>query len=192
MQDEYTIDHYEALQISPNADPEMIHRIYRLLAQRFHPDNQETGNAERFRLTCDAYAVLSDPAARAKYDVAHQRLRNERWRLVSDGFDTEHDVEMEQAVRLTVLEVLYTRRRTDPRNPGLFPVDLEEMTGTPKEHLEFTMWFLTQKKLIQRADNSRLTITVEGVEYLEQNYKTNGQRRLRLRAAVESLDLQGA
>ena len=36
-------DYYETLQISPNADPDTIHRVYRLLAQRFHPDTQETG-----------------------------------------------------------------------------------------------------------------------------------------------------
>ena len=42
-------DYYELLQVSPTADPETIHRVYRLLAQRFHPDNSETGNASRFR-----------------------------------------------------------------------------------------------------------------------------------------------
>ena len=37
-------DYYELLQISPNAEPETIHRVYRLLAQRFHPDNGQTGD----------------------------------------------------------------------------------------------------------------------------------------------------
>jgi curved DNA-binding protein CbpA len=32
MQDTDTPDHYETLQISPNADPDMVHRVYRLLA----------------------------------------------------------------------------------------------------------------------------------------------------------------
>ena len=36
-----TADYYEALQISSNAEPETIHRVYRMLAQRFHPDNKE-------------------------------------------------------------------------------------------------------------------------------------------------------
>lgn len=184
MQNERTVDYYEALQISRNADPEMIHRVYRLLAQRFHPDNQETGSSERFREICDAYVVLSDPERRAKYDVAHQQERKDRFRLVSDGVDPENDVQMEQAIRLTVLEVLYTRRRTDARNPGVLPVELEELTGTPREHLEFTMWFLTQKKFLHRADNSRLTITVEGVEYLEQSQEANLKRRPRLQAGA--------
>ena len=51
---ETTTDYYELLQISPNAEPETIHRVYRLLAQRFHPDNKETGDARRFRTIHDA------------------------------------------------------------------------------------------------------------------------------------------
>ena len=55
------VDYYEVLQISPNADQETVHRVYRLQAQRFHPDNQETGNAEAFRSISDAYQALGDP-----------------------------------------------------------------------------------------------------------------------------------
>ena len=43
-------DYYEFLQISPNADAETIHRVYRFLAARLHPDNSETGHEENFRL----------------------------------------------------------------------------------------------------------------------------------------------
>ena len=55
MDKDNTVDYYEALQISPNAEPEMIHRVYRLLAQRFHPDDKESGSAARFRLISEAY-----------------------------------------------------------------------------------------------------------------------------------------
>ena len=48
--DTASIDYYEVLQISPNAEPETIQRVYRLLAQRYHPDNQDTGNANYFRI----------------------------------------------------------------------------------------------------------------------------------------------
>ena len=41
------LDYYEVLQVNEKADPETIHRVFRLMAQRFHPDNGETGNAER-------------------------------------------------------------------------------------------------------------------------------------------------
>ncbi|PWT83020.1 MAG: molecular chaperone DnaJ, partial [Blastocatellia bacterium] len=110
MADEKTLDHYETLQVSVNAEPDTIHRVYRLLAQRFHPDNQDTGNATRFRAITEAYTVLSDPERRAGYDAVHRQHRRERWRLVSKGSQSENDFEIEQLVRLTVLEVLYTRR----------------------------------------------------------------------------------
>ena len=48
-------DYYEILQVSPRADRDMIERVYRYLAHRFHPDNRETGDAERFTEIVDAY-----------------------------------------------------------------------------------------------------------------------------------------
>jgi curved DNA-binding protein CbpA len=176
-------DYYELLQISQNAEPETIHRVYRLLAQRFHPDNLTTGNAERFRELHEAYRVLSDPEQRARYDVAYHHERQDRWRPVSTPENADNDFDLEQVTRLTVLEVLYTRRRAEPDKPGVFVLDLEGLTGRPREHLEFTTWYLSQKRFISRGDNSQLVITAEGVDYLEQNYQVNLQRR-RLKEAV--------
>lgn len=172
MADDQAVDYYELLQVSPNADPDMIHRVYRLLAQRLHPDNQESGDADRFRQLHEAYAVLSEPEKRAQYDILHVKQRRDRWRLVEDGAATFDAVEAERVTRLTVLEVLYTRRRTTPGDPGIFDLDMESLVGRPREHLEFTFWYLMQKNLVRRADGSRLTITAEGVDYLESNYGT--------------------
>jgi curved DNA-binding protein CbpA len=170
-------DHYETMQISANAEPETIHRVYRLLAQRFHPDNKETGNASRFRELSEAYEVLSDPERRAQYDTVHQHFWRERWKLV-DGSNGDVDVRSEQIARLTLLELLYTRRRTEPRTPAMSMLDIEALIGRPREHLEFSIWFLTQKRFIQRGDDSGLTITVEGVEYLENNMDGVAQTKL--------------
>jgi len=176
--DEKAVDYYEVLQVSTGAEPETINRVYRILAQRYHPDNQATGDEDRFREITDAYNVLSDPERRARYDVAHQQRRQERWRLVAAGAEAENDFEVEQAYRLTVLEVLYTRRRIEPDKPGIFTMELEQLIGRPREHLEFTVWFLMQKRYIVRDDNSNLQLTVEGAEFLEQNYRTQQQKRL--------------
>jgi curved DNA-binding protein CbpA len=178
------VDYYEILQVSTNAEPETINRVYRMLAQRFHPDNRETGDEKRFREILDAYTVLNDPEERARYDVAHQKHREARWRLVSTGARAENDFEMEQVVRLTMLEALYTKRRLEPDDPGIFWLDLEKLMGRPREHLEFTLWFLLQKKFVERGDNSRLLLTAEGAEYLEENYRATLQRK-RLQAPSE-------
>ena len=50
MTDNRELDLYELMQLSPNADGDTIHRVYRVLAQRLHPDNRETGNAAEFRV----------------------------------------------------------------------------------------------------------------------------------------------
>ena len=171
------MDYYETLQISANAEPETIHRVYRLLAQRFHPDNADTGNAARFRELTESYEVLSDPERRAKYDVVHQQFWRERWRAV-EPTNADVDLRTEQIGRLTLLELLYTRRRTEPREPSMSILDVEALTGRPREHLQFSIWFLTQKKFIHQGDDSGLTITADGVEYLEKHIDGTAQNRL--------------
>jgi curved DNA-binding protein CbpA len=184
MADDGKVDYYEVLQVNASAEPDTIHRVYRLLAQRFHPDNRETGSQDRFQQLHEAYTVLSNPESRARYDIAYHQMKQDRWRLVAAGVGSEHDFELEYVGRLTVLEALYTQRRTDPSAPSLRPLDLESMLGRPKEHLEFTIWFLLQKKLVTRDDQSRLQITADGAEYLEDNYRAQIQRR-RLQASNE-------
>jgi curved DNA-binding protein CbpA len=177
MEQAQSVDYYEVLQVSANAEIDTIHRVYRLLAQRFHPDNRDTGNDKRFREISEAYGVLGDPEKRARYDIIYHKQRQDRWRLVSAGAESENDFEMEQVTRLTVLEALYTQRRMEPNNPGIFATDLETLTGQPREHLQFTLWYLSQKKFMLKDDSSRLIITAEGVEFIEQNYRSNLQRR---------------
>lgn len=171
------VDYYEVLQVSQNADLDTVHRVYRFLAQRFHPDNLETGNDKRFREILEAYTVISDPERRARYDIQYQRQRNERWRLITAGAQAENDFELEHVVRLTLLEALYTKRRLEPDSPSIYFADLESLTGRPREHLQFTVWYLQQRKFVIKDDNSRLMITAEGVDHLEHNYHSNLQRK---------------
>ena len=65
-------DYYEVLQVSPNAQPETVQRVYRLLAQLYHPDNKDTGNKETFEHVLQAYRVSTIPEKRAAYDVEHR------------------------------------------------------------------------------------------------------------------------
>jgi curved DNA-binding protein CbpA len=173
------VDFYEVLQVSPAAEPETIHRVYRLLAQRWHPDNRTTGDVARFRAIHAAYVVLSDPEKRAQFDVNFEAQRQTRWRMVSAAPRSTDNFEMERIIRLTVLEILYAQRRTSSNAPGIFLLDLEELIGTAREHVEFTLWYLQQKNFVQRTENSRLAITAQGVDHLETEYRELGhQRRL--------------
>jgi DnaJ-class molecular chaperone len=63
-------DYYVVLGVDRNADESEIKRVYRELARKFHPDlNPDNHEAtERFKEINEAYAVLSDRQARARYD----------------------------------------------------------------------------------------------------------------------------
>lgn len=105
---------------------------------------------------------------RAQYDVVYGLQRRDRWRLVSDGAQAAGDYAAERQTRIMMLEVLYARRRLEPHRPGLLLPDIAELLGCPIEHLEFTSWYLVQKGLATRSDQSHLAITATGVDILEQ------------------------
>ena len=63
------VDYYAVLGVPRDAPALDIRRAYRRVARRHHPDlNQDPGGPERFAAAARAYEVLSDPAARARYD----------------------------------------------------------------------------------------------------------------------------
>jgi hypothetical protein len=45
--------------------------------------------------------------------------------------------------------------------------DLEDLLGVPREHLEFSLWYLKEHTLITRNDNARYAITVRGADEYE-------------------------
>jgi hypothetical protein len=73
-----TLDCYEVMQLSPNADQDTVARVYRILALRYHPDNTQTGNSEMFVRLSEAHQILSDPEKRASYDVRHRETKRLR------------------------------------------------------------------------------------------------------------------
>lgn len=62
-------DYYEVLGVAKDAEEKVIKTAYRKLAMKYHPDRSEAADAEeRFKEISEAYAVLSDPDKRRKYD----------------------------------------------------------------------------------------------------------------------------
>jgi len=166
------VNYYDLLQIHPRAEMETIHRVYRLFAARYHPDNRQTGDAERFRVIREAYDVLSDPECRAAYD---RRLEEDQpaalpifqSREFTDGIDAE------AKIRIGVLCLLYAKRRANPDLAALSMLDLENLMAFPREHLQFAMWYLKGRHYISQDDRSSFVITAEGVDYLESQLPNN-------------------
>ncbi len=161
------VDYYEALQVSPSADVDTIQRIYRILAQRFHPDQRDTGDTDRFRDITEAYRVLSDPEKRAAYDVRHRQRRQVNWKIF-DQSSAAPGVECEQRKREGILALLYRKRCAMPHQPQLTLRELEDLLAVPKEHLEFSLWYLKENHYLTRSDNAMYAITTKGVDAAEQ------------------------
>lgn len=161
------VDHYEVLQISPNADVETIRRVYRMQAQRFHPDNLDSGNAEAFRRISTAYEVLIDPKRRAAYDRDHQEVRRRADLGVPGSSPAGPPVMDEMKRREQILGLLYSRRFSHPQQPSLNLRELEALLNTPRADLEFSLWYLKECGYLIRTDSAHHTITLKGVQFAE-------------------------
>ena len=62
---------YEILMLHPSADIGIITTVYRQLAKRYHPDHDPSLDAHaRMAELNEAYATLSDPWRRSRYDLS--------------------------------------------------------------------------------------------------------------------------
>lgn len=158
-------DHYETLQLSSSADPETVERVYRLLAKRFHPDNDVSGDPDRFSQVHEAYQVLSDPQARAAYDAKYESERARQWKIFEQE-SAESDRSDDQRVFHGILSLLYIARRRDPVRGGMAPLHLERTLGVAREHLDFPLWYLKKRNYVEVLETGLLAITVDGIDKL--------------------------
>jgi curved DNA-binding protein CbpA len=153
------------------------------LSARFRPENKETGDPKRLQEVRTAFEVLSNPERRKQFD--HElRQRNPPAQVplhLSKDFADEVDEEI--ARRLSILCLLYNQRRSNPINPGLTIAQLEELVGTPREQLEFSFWYLKQKRLVLADDRSTMTIMTEGIDFIEENLRRSQKAAAEARRA---------
>ena len=71
-------DYYDVLGVERSADDGSIKKAYRKLAMQYHPDRNDSADAEeKFKEASEAYEVLSDSQKRTLYDRhGHAGLRN--------------------------------------------------------------------------------------------------------------------
>jgi curved DNA-binding protein CbpA len=158
-------DHYEVLQVSSRADHETIERVFRHLAHRYHPDNKESGDAERFVELVNAYTILANPEQRAKYDVGYESLRKERWRIFNQD-STNSEIANDARIRMALLSLLYAARRHNAREPGMGVLELERLLDCSSSMLEFQLWYLKENTWVERIESGHLAITARGVDKL--------------------------
>ena len=170
-------DYYEILEISPNANSETIDRIFRYLALRYHPANQVTGDLSRFSEIVEAHDTLKDPVKRAQYDIQHNDHSGFRWKLAEEASNTK-GIERDVAIQDKLLSILYVKRRQNINDPGIGEHELERLSGCPREHLEFHLWYLKEKGWLGRLENGMLAITVEGVDRANSDHRRETTTKL--------------
>ena len=71
-------NYYDILQVNKNASPEVIEKVYKILAKKYHPDLQPDSNKQAseiiFKEINEAYETLSDPEKRKHYDESLNQL----------------------------------------------------------------------------------------------------------------------
>ena len=171
------LDYYEILQVSPNADTDTVDRVFRHLAKKFHPDNTASGDTERFRVVMEAHKILSDPEARAAYDVRHNDHWNQKWQLASEATNRTAFGD-DRETRESLLSLLYVQRRRTMKHPGMGELELAMLLRVPHELVEFHLWYLKAKGWVERLDTGALAITARGVDQVEQGRLRLGPDRL--------------
>lgn len=61
-------DYYDILGVQKNASHEEIKKAYKTLAKKYHPDNNQSGDTEKFKKINEAASVLGDEKKRQHYD----------------------------------------------------------------------------------------------------------------------------
>ena len=99
--------HYDVLGVATDTPPVVLKAAYRALAKEYHPDRTYQGEADpgRFIEIQNAYAVLSDPAARHAYD---DELRQSEFHLVPEGAGGDGSTYGPEIQRIHVALCLYS------------------------------------------------------------------------------------
>ena len=159
-------DHYLVLGVEANASSEAIQKAYSTLAARYHANSKDTADPEKFQAVTLAFEVLSDPSTRRMFDDLRPKDKEDTPEFRVDFFEA---IAKEHYRRLTLLCMLYDRRRDRPVNGCLSMRHIEQMTNCTSEQLQLSIWYLKQRGYIVTDDKSNLQISVDGMDYLEQN-----------------------
>ncbi len=171
------VDYYELLQLSPNADAETMEHTFRYFAKKFHPDNAESADTDRFRLIVEAHRTLSDPETRAGYDAKYQDYWNRKWKIASEASHSSAFSD-DQITRERLLSLLYVQRRRYMNSPGIGGHEMARLLCTPPELVEFHLWYLKAKGWVERLETGLLAITAAGVDQVEQGQLLLNPNRL--------------
>ncbi|PWT99506.1 MAG: hypothetical protein C5B53_05325 [Candidatus Melainabacteria bacterium] len=170
---------YELLQVDRDAHPTIIRYAYRFLAAMYHPDNAETGNADKFRIISEAWKTLSDDGKRQAYDMQlGAKEQSKAGGMPTQAKPSQFGRESlpqnfkttltwnEVELRLAILQVLLAARKQRPQTGGASGKMLLDVLNIDSiMEIEFALWYLREKGHIEMGERVFM-ITAQGVDYL--------------------------
>ena len=162
------------------AHPTIIRYAYRYLAAMYHPDNVETGDAEKFRIITDAWRTLSDESRRNAYDMTlgvkdqEKAAASPQAKAAKFEFSKDSMPKFEKAgiswneveLRIAILQILLQNRKLRPQTGGASAKIIMDILNIDTiSEVEFALWYLREKGLIEMGERLFM-ITVMGVDYL--------------------------
>ena len=121
-------NHYQTLGISPTASKDEIKKAYRQLALQFHPDRNKSPDAhEKFIEINEAYLILFDEEARAKYDREYKYYYGQKAKTEQTSSSYQEKTNQEKE---------YKHTYSSKREPQFEDEDLNQWTRNAREQAE--------------------------------------------------------
>lgn len=177
------VDYYAILQVDPDCDAKTLETAYRHLAKMYHPDHTQTADIDKFNAVMGAYRALRNPEQRAEYDVLHVAHAKENWFKFPSNGDVgidEKSIVEDADVHARILMFLYRKRRENARSAGVAAFYVQQMLDCSEEHIDFHLWYLKSKGLIEITEQGSLAITIEGIDHVIAMSRTAMTEKLRI------------
>ncbi|WP_156256057.1 J domain-containing protein [Sandarakinorhabdus oryzae] len=178
--DQPFIDYYAVLRVHPECDGRTLEIAYRRLAKLYHPDHPDTADVVQFNAVVEAYRALKDHTKRLAYDAIYSEHTGFAF-STSDSILAEERAALSDAeVHAEMLMLLYKRRRERTREPGVGVMELQRVLVCSDDALDFHVWYLKSKGLIETTDAGTLAISIAGVDHVIATSRSAAQEKLRL------------
>lgn len=174
------VDYYAVLKVHPECDGRTLEIAYRTLAKIYHPDHPETADVAQFNAVIEAYRALKDHGKRLAYDLRYSAHTGFVFSADDVILAEERTALSDADVHAELLMTLYKRRRERAREPGVGSFELQRQIDCSDEALDFHVWYLKSKGLIETTDAGTLAITVAGVDHVISTSRSTAQEKLRI------------
>ena len=171
---------YEILEVNENASQEVIERIYKLLAKKYHPDlnpDNPKEAEEKFKEISEAYETLSNSDKRKEYDdkLKLQRMRS----TINNSVSHEANTAKTSNVKPQTVVKNENYRQDIPHNETSTSSNAEYQEALYKQQLEYIKNMQAEKEYqMKKAYNDAYINAMKSMGF-EVVYKVPFRERLK-------------